>query len=337
MAMLALLLLRGGDQVFAATAHDPLVLVAETTVPVMPADTASAPTAAPVQQLTVAQQVVAFGSGAVIKPLYMLLSVILFIVLRREKSAGLVLLRQGMLWFFVGEAFCAVDYYCRLSGPFSPFDLLHGLGMVAMSVFIPWGIYRLLDERFLHFSDPAERCLAQRFCGRCAKREAVRCGLHDLMLFMLLGLAVVALMPWSSALQPTRRVAMVFSSAVEYGQPIINQIIELRVFPIIGGAGLLLTFGILLLGGPAAVRRAEPVFYVSIGFTSYPLLRHLLMNAYRDQLYWSDFWEETTELLMILGIGLMLYVFRGQLGLGGKPAEKALEHAEPESGERAGS
>ncbi len=268
-------------------------------------------------ELTTVQQIVAFCSGGVIKPCYMLLTLVLIIWLSRRQNSdrGLTLLLHGLIWFFAGEAFCAVNFYFHSPGFFYPFNLLHGLGMVAMSALIPLGLFRLLDEKVLHYGDPEGPCLVQRFCRHCAKREAVRCGLHDLMLFAPPALAIVAFMPWTADLHPVFFTTQVFGSALEYGDPLGNQLIELRAYPLLGVAGCVATLVLLLWGGPKSVRRVEPLLFVSFGLVSYPLLRYLLVNAYLDQPYWSDFWEETTELLMILGLGLLLFVFRRQLGL----------------------
>jgi rhodanese-related sulfurtransferase len=268
----------------------------------------------PVQELTRGQQLVAFLSGGVIKPTYMLLALLIVLALRRARAPALRVLRHGVLWFFVGEAFCAINFYFHRPGAVYFIDLLHGVGMVAMSALIPWGLYRLLDDRVLHFSDPAERCVVQRLCGRCWKRDPVRCGPHDLMLLLVVGLAVISLIPLSSDLRPAQVVSTVFGSSVDYGAPIINHLVELRAYPVLGALTLLLTF-VLLWGEPRSVRRAEPFFFVGFGLMAYPLLRSLLVNTFRGELYWSDFWEELTELVLIVAVGALLLVFRRQLGL----------------------
>jgi hypothetical protein len=35
-----------------------------------------------------------------------------------------------------------------------------------------------------------------------------------------------------------------------------------------------------------------------------------LLHVYRDHLAWFGFWEEITELLFIIGIGVVLWIFR---------------------------
>ncbi|MFH2007465.1 MAG: hypothetical protein ABI333_12845 [bacterium] len=262
--------------------------------------------------LTQGQQRVAFLSGGVIKPLYMLLTLLLLLFFWRSRATDLRLLWHGLLWFLVGETFCAVNYYFHSPGIVYPVDLLHGVGMVAMSALIPWGLYRLFDDRVMHFADPEQKCQAQRLCGRCWKRDDVACNPHRLMYFLVVALAAVSLMPLSKDLPDALIVTKVFGSDVDYGAPLVNHLVELRLYPILGAVGFGMTL-LLLLGGPKSVRRAEPVFFVSLGLLSYSMLRFLLISTFGDTLWWSDFWEETTELCMVIALGMLLVLFRERL------------------------
>jgi len=280
-----------------------------------PSPPLGAETSIPVRAFTRFQQLVAFASGGVMKPIYLLLAFWLLRLLRRATAAPLRLLWHGLAWFFAGELLCAANFYLHQPGPLFPIELLHGLGMVAMSALVPWGLWRLLEDRVLHYDDPGHGCAVQRFCGRCWKRDPVRCGLHDLMIPLVIGLAAVALMPLTAPLRPTMFRTEVLGSVADYGEPILNHLVELRLYPVIGALLFLATLPFLLRGGPGSLRRLEPVFYAALGFTIYPVLRHLLVSGYRERLYWADFWEELTELLLVSTLGLLLVTFRRQLGL----------------------
>lgn len=281
-------------------------------------------TTIPVRTLSVVQQVVACASGCAIKPAYLLLAVFLIGLLRGAGATPLRLLRQGLLWFFVGEVLCAANFYLHRPGLLFPIELLHGAGMVVMSALIPWGLWRLVDDRVLHFSDPAQGCAFGRLCGRCWKRDPVACGLHRMMYPLTIGLAALALMPLSGPLRPAMFQAQVFGSPADYGEPILNHLVELRLYPVIGALLFLATLP-LLRGGARSLRRAEVVFFAALGFTLYPVLRHLLANAYAGAPYWSDFWEELTELFLIATIATLLLTFRRQLGLARAPSTPAGE------------
>ena len=268
----------------------------------------------PFMPLSKFEQVIVVVTGIVIKPVYMLLALVVALWLRRSKDASVVLVRRGMLAFFAGEAFCALDWMVGRWSEVHPIDLLHGAGMVAMGVLAPWGLFRILDDRFLHFANPADRCTVQRFCGHCWKREAVSCAPHNLFLLAAPALGVLALVPLCGPILSRHWESQVFLSSETYGVPIINQLIEWRLFPILGALLMLLTV-FRLRGGPASIQRAQLPFFGGFGLLSYALFRFLLHNTFQGPLFWSDFWEEVTELLAVLTIALFLWFFRVQLGL----------------------
>jgi rhodanese-related sulfurtransferase len=274
----------------------------------------------PFQRLSRVEQLVACASGCVVKPLYLALSFLLLRLLRRAPAPGLRLLRLGLVGFFLGEVMCAVNFFWHRPGLVFPVDLLHGAGMVAMSALVPWGLWRLLDERVLHLDDPAQGCAVQRLCGRCWKRDPVRCGLHDLMIPVVIGLAVVALMPLTAPLRPAMFRADVLGTVTDFGEPVVNQLVELRLYPVAAAALSLATLPLVLRARPGALRRVEPLFFAAVGLAAYPVLRHLLANAYRESLPWADLWEELTELLAVATLGFFLVRFRAALGLGAERA-----------------
>ena len=259
---------------------------------------------------------VACASGCALKPTYLLLAFLLVRLLWRADGAPLRLIRHGLVWFFVGEVLCAANFYLHRPGLLFPIELLHGLGMVAMSMLVPWGLWRLADERVVRFNDPDAGCALQRLCGTCWKREPARCGAHDLMIPLVVGLALLALMPLTAPLRPTQFSTVVFGSPAGYGEPIVNHLVELRLYPVLGAVGFLATLPFLILRGrPGSLRRLEPLFFAAVGLTLYPVMRHLLVNAFREALQWSDFWEEITELFAIVFLGVLAVLYRERLGL----------------------
>lgn len=259
-------------------------------------------------------QVVNAGSALVIKPTYMVLVLAMVLRLRKVRKPVNVLW-HGLVWFFVGESFCAVDMAWHPAGHVYFFDVLHGAGMVAMSALVPWGLYAILDERVVRFSDTSAGCRFQSLCGQCWKRDPVRCGFHDLMLLLLPALALLSLLPLTGPLRPTQVVADVLGTPTDLGVPVVDLFVELRVYPALAFAGFFAALAVMLRGKTGAVRRATPVFFASFGLMSYSLLRFLLSEAFRDAFHWSNFWEEATEFIMVVAIGAFLHVFRAQLGL----------------------
>jgi len=241
------------------------------------------------------QQLVSASAGGLVKLIYMILTFILIRRLWSARTTALRLLWHGLVWFFVGEAFCVLNFFVHGSGQVYLLDVFHGIGMVIMSALIPWGLFRLFDERVLHFADPDKRCVLQSLCGRCWKKEPVTCALQRIMLLVALMCLALTLIPFSSPLRPTQVVAMVMGEATEYGVPIVNHMVELRLYPSLALLFLLATFLMLLRGKPATVHRVEPIFFIG----------------------------ELTELILVVGVAWILYLLRDQLGLKLKPAPQA--------------
>lgn len=265
------------------------------------------------------EQLVATSAAVVLKPAYMLLTLALILWLRRGRPpeplrGPMRLVLLGLVSFEIGETACAVDFFAHGQGLFYPIDFVHGLGMAGMVALLPWGVFQLVDAKVVRLVDPAAHCSVQKLCGHCWKREPVSCGLHRLFVFLIPALALVALMPLTAPLAPARFSSRVFLGVGESGMPVVNQLVELRVYPLLGAAFMLVALA-LSGGGPTKVARAEPPFFVGLGFLGFALFRFVVGHGYRWRLPWVDFWEEATELLAIVGVAVGLWLFRTQLGL----------------------
>ncbi len=96
-------------------------------------------------------------TGFLIKPAYMTLALVLILLLRKQKNTAMVLIRWSLITFLAGELFCAANYILA-GGQCETLDILHGLGMVGFSVFLPWGLFVLADEYVLRFSNETANC-----------------------------------------------------------------------------------------------------------------------------------------------------------------------------------
>lgn len=256
-------------------------------------------------------------SGLVIKPTYMVLSLAMIILLWRQKARSLILIRWGLVAFLLGEAFCAANYLAA-GGENEVLEILHGLGMVGLGIFVPWGLFVMADRYILRFSEDKANCGLLRLCGQCWKHTNVTCGLKQLFLFLSLALALIALMPLFAPLKPYHLTMMVFNVETHFKFSIMALQWELRLYPII--ASLLMISSLALLwGGRKSIQRAQVPFFVGLGFMLFSLFRFFLMTGYDNLPHWANFWEETTELIMMVGLGIFLLIFRRQLGLFGRP------------------
>ncbi|MBI2570162.1 MAG: hypothetical protein HYV63_24430 [Candidatus Schekmanbacteria bacterium] len=264
--------------------------------------------------LALGEQLMVVASGYVLKPAYMLLCAVLIAILRRRGQApDLGRLSLALEAFLAGEAACAANYLA-FAGQSVPLELLHGLGMAVMCMLLPMATFELLDSRVVQYTDRSRVCSFQRLCSVCTKRDNVPCGLHKLFLFAAGSLPVLALMPLSVPLVPAHRVVWVFGTAVRFDLSMPVLIAELRAYPLIAVVALL-TAAVRAWPGHHAAAAARWPFFLGFGLLSYALFRFVLVAAYRDQPHWANFWEEATELLVILAVAVCLWTFGRQLGL----------------------
>lgn len=269
---------------------------------------------APQRPLSPSLQFVSFLSGCIIKPAYMLLCLVLIAWLWKATTKPLRMIFWGLVSFEVGEIFCALDYYLGQGEFWRPLDLVHGAGMVGMGILVPWAAFKILDERVFHYTDPVQPCALHRFCGACGKRQGNPCGMHRLFLAALPAFAFMSLMPLSMPLRPMHSISSVFGTPVPFGSPLVNQAIEFWGYGLAGALAFFIAFGILCKGS-RAIRYAEPFYFLGLGLAGFAIFRFLLHGAFAQALVWSDFWEEATELIALVGLAYGLWIFRKNLGL----------------------
>ncbi len=249
----------------------------------------------------------------VVKPIYMLLTLLLVVVLWRARQTDLRRLRASLLAFFVGEAACAAEYFIS-SGQGDGLELVHDIGMVAMFALLPWALFELFDRRLLRLTDPESPCLALRFCGRCWKRERVACGARQLFLVAIPVCALVSLLPLCAPLQKGGIRVPVLGNDVLYASSLFLQRLQFRLLPLVALAAYLIAFALLLSGDRHTQRAALP-FFLGFGATGFSLFRFVLGFSFAPMPPWADIWEEVTELLTVAAVAGLLWIFRTQLGL----------------------
>ena len=262
----------------------------------------------PHRDITVFEQWAAVAAGFVIKPLYMLLSLLLIVLLRRQPPAHLAALRWGMIFFLAGEVACALNY--SLYGETSYlFEYLHSYGMVVCFSFTTFAFFEALDQRLIKYSDPNQRCAAVHLCHGCIKYTDVPCKLKRLFLLGIPALLLVAPMAFCAAPVPVSYNVTILGSFYNYTHAVVHQLFEIRYCPLL--AMILLTASLVVL----AFKKDHPVevskvlFAAAFGPLGFSLFRALLLAAYRDNMVWFVFWEEATELLFVAMAGAILWLF----------------------------
>jgi len=142
-------------------------------------------------------QVMLYAFG--IKPLYMTLSLLLIVWIWRQKAADLTALRWGLIWFWLGETACSIDYifYAKAS---HFWEYIHGFGMAVGFSFIAYAVLEGLDQRLIKFSPGASAVRRLAVPGLRKVRDEP-CGLKRLFKFMIPALMLVSFMPLTAPFQ----------------------------------------------------------------------------------------------------------------------------------------
>lgn len=270
-------------------------------------------TGSPWQPMSLFEQVSAVTAAFVFKPLYMILSGFLILVLWRVRAADLVALRWGLIFFLAGEGFCAFNYIAFNEDSYLA-EYLHSFGMVAAFAFVVFALLEGIDSRIVHLSDPEKRCAFLGLCGACIKYKPVRCGANRLLVWSLPLLMVLAFIPLLAQPIQTSYNTTIVDTVYNYAHLGIYQLFELRYLP----SGVILLFGVAL----AFIRRnthlpipdaSRILLAAGMGALSFSLFRLLFSGVFQNHLIWSTFWEELTELLFVVAVGIILGIFRGRL------------------------
>jgi len=260
------------------------------------------------------EQLVVIISSCVFKPTYMAISFLLILILWKQNEVTLVRIKWSLITFLAGEVFCAINYLF-VNGESDFFEILHGLGMVGLWIFLPWAFFNLLDEQVIGFKNPEKRCAIQGLCHKCWKNQDTTCGVRRFFPYIAFSLAILSLMPITAPLKPFKITMTVNGYETIFRYSELSLLFELRGYAVI--AALLMLFSaIISMKGNHDLDKIETFFFTGFGFMFYSLFRFFLLGCYDNLPQWMNFWEETTELMMISLLAYFLFVFRRQTKIG---------------------
>lgn len=276
------------------------------------------------------EQYEAFATAFVIKPVYGLLSFIAIVLLWRRRSPGLVSLRWAMILFFVGENSCAANYLFFRDRSVL-LELWHSIGMMFCFGFVTYALMEGVDTHMVQYSAKGKKCSLLGFCRSCVKYKDVGCGLQKVFLFLCPAMALVALMPLSATpVSVNYNVNNILGAPCNYSHSLIYQWFEIRFSPVLACALLVGATLVLVLMKREPVPLAKVLFAGGMGAMGFSMMRFIMFRSYQENLLWMVFWEELTELLLVLGILTFLHIFRRQLEPSSSfPASTATQAAEP--------
>jgi len=258
------------------------------------------------------EQLAIVTSGFGFKAVYTLLSLIVAIVLWRNRAPDMVALRWAMVFFFLGENACATNYFVFRETAYL-LEYLHSVGMLLCFGFTTYAIVEGMDRRIFMVSDPDRKCASLSLCGGCVKHADMPCGLKRTFYLIIVALIVLSLAPLCSPWHDVSYNTSVYGTVYHLGHARVHQVFELRYCPV--AAIILLSASLLVL----LVKRHDPMpaskllFAAGVGPLGFGYLRMILVAVYADNKVWFNFWEEATELLFIAGVCVVLWIFRSTL------------------------
>jgi rhodanese-related sulfurtransferase len=255
------------------------------------------------------EQWLAVLTGYGIKPFYTTLSFILIIILLKKNEIELKTLKYSMIFFFIGENFCAVNYLFFNHESYL-FEYFHSLGMVISFGFVAYALFEGVDKYVFNYSDLLKKCAFLGVCEKCIKYEEVSCALKQIFIFLCFSASAISLMPLFAKLKMVSYNTEIWKTLYNYSHPVVYQLFEVRYCPIFASAAFL-SVGLTLLA-----KKATPLPVIKIvtasafGAAGFSFFRFILFHAYRDNLVWMEFWEEITKFIFIIGVAFLLWLFR---------------------------
>jgi rhodanese-related sulfurtransferase len=266
------------------------------------------------------EQWIAFGAAFFIKPLYLVLSFLLFILAGKLHSHDSRILRYSILFFFLGEMFCAVNYIFYTEQSYL-FEYLHIYGMIMSFCLITYALTEAFDTRLVHFSERDKRCSLLNQCKICYKYNEADCKLSKLFRAFILSFMVITLIPFLSSVSPVSYNTSILDYSYNYSHPVIFQILESKILPVISLIFFVITYIYLIRKNNEVGRTVKFLFAGGAGFLGFSMLRVVLLKLYSDNLLWFVVAEEVTELVYILNIAFLLWIFKKDIYIKGKAQE----------------
>jgi rhodanese-related sulfurtransferase len=266
----------------------------------------------PFRESTLFHQWVAVVAGFVVKPVYMLLSLVLIVFIREQKSFDLVLLKWGLTSFLLGEVACSVNYIIFKEQSLF-YEYLHSLGMVLSFSLVGMAFFEGVDRRIIGYSDRDSRCSLITLCNGCIKHKDVPCGLKNVFELLALFFIVLTMIPLSSVALPVSYNTVILGTFYNYSHAGIHQLYEIRTCPMFALVLFFLSWIALKSQWERSLLFSKIFLGFGIGHLGFSIFRLFLLSVYRNDMVWFVFWEEFTELMFMVGVGCVIWIFKDRL------------------------
>lgn len=269
-------------------------------------------------------QIAIVTAAFVLKPLYQIIALVIIVIIWRRSEADLVATKFAMIAFVIGENACAVNYLF-FDDTSLVLECLHTGGMLVCFGYITYALMAAFDNRIMHFSKRDKKCALLATCGGCYKYENFKCNMRLIFLAIIPATAVLAAIPLTAPIGEHFIKGVVFNQIAVFGHPLINQLIEVRLYPLLALVFLVSSYVVLLLKKENGFDAAKILFAMGMGPLGFSLMRFFLYWGYRENLLWGYAWEEITEFLFII---VLLWIILRVKGKATDQAEK-LPHKYP--------
>ncbi len=247
-----------------------------------------------------------------IKPVYMILALAALLALWSYLAMAL---RLALLFFLLGETACAINILFFFYES-TALEYLHSYLMVVCLGFLAFAVIEAVDHNLLHFSDPKAKCALLATCKGCVKYRPGPCILRRLFQWGLPLAAVVVLMPLAAQPRPLSYNLMVFGFLRNLSHALPIQIYEIRFSPLAALALLAVSWTWLVLRGhsPHGLLISKIFLAAALGYLGFAFMRLAFFSFYGDDLVWFVFWEELTELILVVGIIVAVWQLQPEAG-----------------------
>jgi rhodanese-related sulfurtransferase len=248
-------------------------------------------------------------TGFIIKPVYMLISLLIFLMLLKRKEPDLKALRWAMLFFFIGEAFCSVNYLIFDDDSYMS-EYIHSAGMVFCFGFVAYALMEFADERIIHFSDLFKKCSFRDLCPDCNKSKPFTCRLRKVFYLLISAVILLSFIPLQADIHAISYKTEILGTLYNNIHPTLHQIYEIRILPFFAIILSLASLLILILNRDNSLASAKIIFSASLGAWCFSFFRLVLFNVFADNLNGFAIWEEITEFIFIIAVLFILILWK---------------------------
>jgi len=249
----------------------------------------------PSRNLSLLEQQAQAFAGLLVKPVYMMLSLGVILLLIGQSRTSIHALQWGQIAFLIGETFCAINFYIYKHESILS-EYLHSYGMALAFGFTSFALLEGWEDLF---------------GGRI--RSKVDAEAQVWMRFILPFLGILSFLPMLTTIQPESYAVTIFKFPYSYTRLDVYQLYERRILPLIAIVAFS-TACLPLLKKSSTLPFTTKLFACAgIGALGFSLFRVALNAMFVENLVWFEFWEETTELMFVGIIAFTLWRYKKSL------------------------